>query len=112
MKNAIKWPVAAAGALLVAIVAYVAVTSGDWADELSPPTGATVTWSGTAGSWVCTVAFTGTRPSSLFFKFNFLQEGGVMIRNNATTDLSSGIWVNGTKYVPVANGSTLTWQAQ
>ena len=88
------------------------LSSGDWADELSPPTGATVTWSGTAGSWVCTVSFTGTRPSSMFFKFNFLQEGGVVIRNNATTDLSSGIWVNGTKYVPVANGSTLTWQAQ
>ena len=86
--------------------------SGDWADESSPPAGATVTWTGTTGAWVCTVAFTGTRPPSMFFKFKFLQEGGVMIRNNATTDLSSGIWVNGTKYVPVANGSTLTWQAQ
>ena len=29
MKNAIKWPVAAAGALLVAIAAYVAVNSVD-----------------------------------------------------------------------------------
>ena len=86
--------------------------SGDWADQTTPPTGATVTWTGTTGAWVCTVAFTGTRPPSMFFKFKFLQEGGVMIRNNATTDLSSGIWVNGTKYVPVANGSTLTWQAQ
>ena len=86
--------------------------SGDWADESSPPAGATVTWTGEAGARVCTISFSGTRPSSLFFKFTFLQPGGVMIRNNATTDLSSGIWVNGTKYVPVANGSTLTWQAQ
>lgn len=34
MKKAIKWPVAAAGALLVAIAAYVAVNSGDWAVRL------------------------------------------------------------------------------
>lgn len=88
------------------------LSSGDWADELSPPTGATVTWSGTAGSWVCTVSFTGTRPSSMFFKFNFLQEGGVVIRNNATTDLSSGIYVNGTKFVPTVSGNNLIWTRQ
>jgi hypothetical protein len=86
--------------------------SGDWADESSPPTGATVTWSGTAGSWVCTVSFTGTRPSSMFFKFNFLQEGGVVIRNNATTDLSSGIYVNGVKFVPTVSGNNLIWTKQ
>ncbi len=88
------------------------LSSGDWADESSPPTGATVTWSGTAGSWVCTVSFTGTRPSSMFFKFNFLQEGGVVIRNNATTDLSSGIYVNGTKFVPTVSGNNLIWTKQ
>ena len=88
------------------------LSSGDWADELSPPTGATVTWSGTAGSWVCTVAFTGTRPASMFFKFNFLQEGGVIIRNNATTDLSSGIYVNGVKFVPTVSGNNLIWTKQ
>ena len=88
------------------------LSSGDWADESSPPTGATVTWSGTAGSWVCTVSFTGTRPSSMFFKFNFLQEGGVVIRNNATTDLSSGIYVNGTKFVPTVSGNNLIWTRQ
>ncbi|MBR0505676.1 MAG: hypothetical protein IJJ84_09735 [Kiritimatiellae bacterium] len=88
------------------------LSSGDWADELSPPTGATVTWSATAGSWVCTVSFTGTRPSSMFFKFNFLQEGGVVIRNNATTDLSSGIYVNGTKFVPTVSGNNLIWTKQ
>ena len=88
------------------------LSSGGWADESSPPAGATVTWSGTAGSWVCTVAFTGTRPSLMFFKFNFLQEGGVVIRNNATTDLSSGIYVNGVKFVPTVSGNNLVWAKQ
>ena len=88
------------------------LSSGDWADESSPPTGATVTWSGTAGSWVCTISFSGTRPPSMFFKFNFLQEGGVVIRNNATTDLSTGIWVNGVKFVPSVSGNNLIWTKQ
>ena len=88
------------------------LTSGAWLDEMFPPMGATVSWSGTAGSWVCTVSFSGTRPSSMFFKFNFLQEGGVVIRNNATTDLSSGIYVNGTKFVPTVSGSNLIWTKQ
>ena len=42
--------------------------SGDWSDQTTPPTGATVTWTGSAGSWVCTVTFGGARPTSLFFK--------------------------------------------
>ena len=88
------------------------ITTGVWADESSPPTGATVTWSGTAGSWVCTVSFSGTRPSSMFFKFNFLLEGGVVIRNNATTDLSTGILVNGVKFVPSVSGNNLIWTKQ
>ena len=88
------------------------ITTGVWADESSPPTGATVTWSGTAGSWICTVSFSGTRPSSMFFKFNFLQEGGVVIRNNATTDLSQGIIVNGHFYVPSESGNNLIWTRQ
>ncbi len=86
--------------------------SGVWADESSPPTGATVTWSGTAGSWVCTVSFSGTRPSSMFFKFNFLQEGGVVIRNNATTDLSNGIIINKHLYLPSESGNNLIWTRQ
>ena len=88
------------------------LTSGAWLDEMYPPMGATVSWSGTAGSWVCTVSFSGTRPSSMFFKFNFLQEGGVVIRNNATTDLSTGIWVNGVKFVPSVSGNNLIWTRQ
>ena len=86
--------------------------SGQWADETTPPTGATVTWSGTTGAWVCTVTWSGTRPSSMFFKFTFLQEGGVMIRNNATTDISAGIYVNGVKFVPSVSGNNLIWTKQ
>lgn len=86
--------------------------SGDWSDQATPPTGATVTWTGSAGSWVCTVTFSGTRPPLMFFKFSFIQEGGVVIRNNATTDLSSGIWVNGTKFVPTVSGNNLIWTKQ
>lgn len=88
------------------------LTSGDWADESSPPTGATVTWSGTAGSWVCTISFSGTRPPSMFFKFNFLQEGGTLIRNSAPLDVSQGIMFNGHLYVPSVSGNNLIWTRQ
>ena len=88
------------------------LSSGDWADESSPPAGATVTWTGEAGARVCTVTWSGTRPSSMFFKFTFLQEGGVVIRNNATTDISSGIYVNGVKFVPTVSGNNLIWTKQ
>ena len=87
--------------------------SGDWADQSSPPTGATVTWSGTAGTWVCTVTFTGTRPSSMFFRFSFIQEGGVKIRNNAVLEVTSGILCTDGihKVRPVYNNGTITWEA-
>ena len=86
--------------------------SGSWADESSPPTGATVTWSGTTGAYVCTVTWSGTRPSSMFFKFTFVQEGGVVIRNHATSDISAGIYVNGVKFVPSVSGNNLIWTKQ
>ena len=89
------------------------LSSGDWADESAVnPNYMSVGWTGGPGSWVCTISFDGTRPSSMFFKFNFLQEGGVVIRNNATTDLSSGIYVNGTKFVPTVSGNNLIWTKQ
>jgi len=89
-----------------------ALDSGSWADESSPPSGAAVSWSGTAGAWVCTVTWNGTRPASMFFKFTFIQEGGVVIRNNATTDVSAGIYVNGVKFVPSVSGNNLIWTKQ
>ena len=89
------------------------LSSGDWADETTVnPSYMAVDWTGGPGTWVCTISFDGTRPSSMFFKFNFLQEGGVVIRNNATTDLSSGIWVNGVKFVPSVSGNNLIWTRQ
>lgn len=89
------------------------LSSGDWADETAVnPNYMAVDWTGGPGSWVCTISFDGGRPSSMFFKFNFLQEGGVVIRNNATTDLSSGIYVNGTKFVPTVSGNNLIWTKQ
>ena len=42
----------------------------------------------------------------------FLQEGGVVIRNSATTDISAGIWVNGVKFVPTVSGNNLIWTQQ
>ncbi|MBQ6248252.1 MAG: hypothetical protein IJK04_15375, partial [Kiritimatiellae bacterium] len=62
--------------------------------------------SGSAGSWVWTIETTATKG---FFQFRALQEGRTVIRNNAPAELSQGIWVSGSRYVPVANGSTLTW---
>lgn len=86
--------------------------SGDWSDQATPPTGATVTWTGSAGSWVCTVTFSGTRPPSMFFKFSFIQEGGVKIRNNAALDVSSGILCTDGihKVRPVYNNGAITWE--
>ncbi len=86
--------------------------SGDWSDQTTPPTGATVTWTGSAGSWVCTVTFSGTRPPLMFFKFSFIQEGGVVIRNNAALEVSSGILCTDGihKVRPVYNNGTVTFE--
>ena len=89
-----------------------ALDSGSWADESSPPTGATVAWTGGTGAWVCTITWSGTRPSSMFFRFTFLQEGGVVIRNHATSDISAGIYVNGVKFIPSVSGNNLIWTKQ
>ena len=61
---------------------------------------------GTSGAWVWTIQ--STAPSA-FFQFRALQEGGTVIRNNAQTDLSQGIIVNGTRFYPHVSGGTLTW---
>ena len=110
--NSVTMPVPVVSAEAPTMYWSAAFESGVWADQSSPPTGATVNWSGSAGTWVCTVTFSGARPSKMFFRFSFLQEGGVVIRNNATTDLSSGIWVNGTKFVPSVSGNNLIWTKQ
>ena len=88
------------------------LASDDWADDTNAPQTWDFNWTGGTGAWVLTIDFNDTRPSSLFFKFSFLQEGGVVIRNNATTDLSTGIWVGGVKFVPSVSGNNLIWTRQ
>ena len=89
------------------------LTSGDWADESAVnPNYMSVGWTGEPGSWVCTISFDGTRPPSMFFKFSFLQEGGVVIRNNAPTDFSNGIIINKHLYLPFESGNNIIWTRQ
>lgn len=79
-----------------------------WVD-LSETTPAWVTASSvtaTAGGWQWTIQ---TSAPSAFFQFRVLQEGSTVIRNNAQTDLSQGILVNGTRFYPHINNGTLTW---
>ena len=83
-----------------------------WGDEASAPQTWDFNWTGGTGAWVLTLNFNGTRPPSLFLRFSFLQEGGVVIRNRATTDISAGIWVNGVKFVPSVSGNNLIWTKQ
>ena len=86
--------------------------TGEWADETTLAPNMGVMWGGGTGAWECNVTFTGTRPPSMFFKFSFQQEGSVVIRNNATTDISAGVWVNGVKFVPSVSGNNLIWTKQ
>lgn len=87
--------------------------SGAWADESAvDPNYMSVDWTGGPGTWQCNIGFDGTRPSSMFFKFTYLQEGGVVIRNHAASDISAGIYVNGVKFVPSVSGNNLIWTKQ
>ena len=85
------------------------LTGGTWSDLTSGTLPAWITSaesSGSPGAWTWTI--TTTSPCG-FFQFRALQEGRTVIRNNASVELSQGIWVNGKKYMPVVSGSTLTW---
>lgn len=85
------------------------LTGGTWSDLTSGTLPAWITAAeatGSAGAWTWTI--TTTSPCG-FFQFRALQEGRTVIRNNASVELSQGIWVNGKKYMPVVSGSTLTW---
>ena len=80
-----------------------------WADLTQTPLPAWVTsatCTGAPGAWVWSVE---TTAPSAFFQFRVLQPGATVIRNNAQTDLSAGILINGTRYYPHASGGTLTW---
>ena len=84
------------------------LVSQNWVNlsESLPPWITSATAGGSAGSWVWTIE---TTARAGFFQFRALQEGRTVIRNNAPAELTQGIIVNGSRYVPTVNGSTLTW---
>ncbi len=88
--------------------------SGPWYSETNSIPSSLVTsctWSGQNGAWTNTVVMAPSHPVA-FFSYAKWQAGGMVIRNKASMEVSQGIIVNGQKFVPIVNGSTLTWQAQ
>ncbi len=85
---------------------------GEWADESAAPQAWDFNWQGDTGTWTLVLDLNGTRPPSLFFKFEFLQPGGTLIRNSAPLDVSQGIMFNGHLYVPSVSGNNLIWTMQ
>lgn len=79
-----------------------------WADlsEATPSWITAASCAGSAGAWVWTIE---TTAPSAFFQFRVMQEGSTIIRNNAQTDLSQGIVVNGVRFYPHINNGQLTW---
>ena len=84
------------------------LVSGNWVNlvETTPDWITSAESSGSPGAWTWTITTTSPRG---FFQFRALQEGRTVIRNNASVELSQGVWVNGKKYMPVVSGTTLTW---
>lgn len=70
---------------------------------------ATVTWSGSTGAYVATV--TCSQPQA-FFYFEYLVEGVAKVKNNATTELSGGVYFNGLIYRPTVSGNELKFIRQ
>jgi hypothetical protein len=64
------------------------------------------TVSGEPGAWVWRIE---TTAPSAFFQFRVLQPGATVIRNNAQTDLSAGVLINGTRFYPHNQNGTLIW---
>ena len=80
-----------------------------WADlsEVGLPAWVeSATVSGEPGAWVWRIE---TTAPSAFFQFRVLQPGATVIRNNAQTDLSAGILINGTRFYPHNQNGTLIW---
>ena len=85
------------------------LVNATWADlsEVGLPAWVeSATVSGQPGAWVWTVE---TTAPSAFFQFRVLQPGATVIRNNAQTDLSAGILIDGTRYYPHDQNGTLIW---
>ena len=79
----------------------------DPADSSTWPAWVTGAFCGqTTNGWLWQIR---TAAPSAFFQFRVLQPGATVIRNNAQTDLSAGILINGTRFYPHISGGTLTW---
>ena len=64
--------------------------SGDWADDTLAPQTWDFNWTGGSGAWVLALNFNDTRPPSMFFKFSFIQEGGVVIATTPQPTFQKG----------------------
>lgn len=76
--------------------------------ETPPPWIESAEVTGESGAWVWTITTDSPRG---FFRFEYLQPGGTVIRHHAPTDLSQGILVGNRRFMPVVTGDTLTWEA-
>ena len=72
------------------------LATANWKDETDTDCLCTVTWSGSSGAWVATVAPKTPQPS-MFVKASYMAGGETYIRNVAPVDMDS-IMLNGTKY--------------
>lgn len=89
------------------------LTTHNWAKEEDgiPAALSTVTWTQTSGGWRCRLS-NNTGGNSLFGYFEYLQEGGTKIINEAVMDVGQGILcTDGVHKVrPVYNNGTITWE--
>ena len=89
------------------------LTDATWEKEEDgiPSALATVAWSGSTGNYTCRIT-NNTGSSSLFAYFEYLQEGGTKIVNQAVMDVGQGILcTDGVhKCRPVYNNGNITWE--
>ncbi len=89
------------------------LTTHNWAKEEDgiPAALSTVTWTQTSNGWRCRLS-NNTGGNSLFGYFEYLQEGGTKIINEAVMDVSQGILcTDGVHKVrPVYNNGAITWE--
>ena len=92
-------------------VCYAATNLTDWAaveQGAEPEWIGMCEWNGEPGAWEFIAG--GVVAREAFFRFMVEQEGSTVIRHAAATDISAGIVVNGTNFVPKVTGNTLTWE--
>ena len=82
----------------------------DYTNGLIPGV-AQITWTGGAGSWHCEVENL-SGGDRIFVGFFYQDDPYTIIKNNGRTDLSEGVWYNGTNYLPRVTGGKLEFYAQ